>query len=99
MKSKTETQKVQAMKTTMIKLQDYSVQELFFVIAPPPHILSDVAVLKDDVQYLIGHTFEDRYANGYLPLYRYEDLLLDVMIRLVASLAAGNRPFISSIIV
>ncbi len=93
MKSQSVTKKAKDMKTTMIKLQDYSVQELFFVIAPPPHILSDVAVLKDDVQYLIGRTFEDRYAKGYLPLFRYEDQHIDDMIRFVESRATAFRPF------
>jgi len=40
------------------------VEELFFVIAPPPHIKSDVSVLKDDVQYLIGR----EYGNVKAPI-------------------------------
>lgn len=79
--------------TTINKLQDHSVQELFFIIAPPPHILSDVSVLKDDVQYLIGHTFEDRHAKGFLPLFKYDDQHVDDMIGFVESKAAEFRPF------
>src|SRR5699024_3941279 len=93
MKTQRETKKEEHMKPTTIKLQDHSVQELFFIIAPPPHILSDLSVLKDDVQYLIGHTFEDRHAKGFLPLFRYEDLHTEDMIGFVESKAAEFRPF------
>ena len=49
------------------------VQELFFLIAPPRHIMSDVSVLKDDVQYLIGHEFDDRYSKAHISLFKFND--------------------------
>lgn len=70
-----------------------SVQELFFVITPPPHILSDVSVLKDDVEYLIGRKFDDRYSKGCIPLFKYDDRHIDDMIRFVEEKAAGFKPF------
>lgn len=80
------------MKTTTIKQQD-SVQELFFIIAPPPHILSDVSVLKDDVHYLVGHKFEDRYSKGHISLFKYDDHHIDDMIGFVEEKAADFSPF------
>lgn len=80
------------MKPTTIKQQD-SVQELFFIIAPPPHILSDVSVLKDDVHYLVGHKFEDRYSKGHISLFKYDDHHTDDMIGFVEEKAAEFKPF------
>jgi 2'-5' RNA ligase len=67
------------MKPSQIKIVN-PVQELFFIIAPPPHIMSDVSVLKDDVQYLIGHTFEDRHAKAHISLFKYSGEYLDDMV-------------------
>ena len=50
-----------------------SIEELSFVIAPPPHIKSDVSVLKDDVQFLTGRIFDDRYSPAHISLFRYDD--------------------------
>lgn len=50
-----------------------SIDELSFVIAPPPHIKSDVSVLKDDVQFLTGKIFCDRYTPAHITLFRYDD--------------------------
>ena len=50
-----------------------SIDELSFVIAPPPHIKSDVSVLKDDVQFLTGKVFRDRYSPAHIPLFKYDD--------------------------
>jgi len=50
-----------------------SIDELSFVIAPPPHIKSDVCVLKDDVQFLTGKIFVDRYSPAHISLFRYDD--------------------------
>jgi hypothetical protein len=50
-----------------------SIDELSFVIAPPPHIKSDVSVLKDDVQFLTGKIFDDRYSPAHITLFRYDD--------------------------
>lgn len=78
----------------MIKL-DQSVKELFFIIAPPRHIASDVSVLKDDVHYLIGRPLEDRYAKAHISLFRFSDTEKHMhhMIRFVEAKAAGFQPF------
>lgn len=80
------------MKTSAIKLQD-SVQELFFIIAPPPHIMSDVSVLKDDVHYLVGRKLEDRFSKGHISLFKYDDQHISDMIGFVESKASEFRPF------
>jgi len=80
------------MKTTAVKIQN-PVQELFFMIAPPRHIASDVAVLKDDVHYLIGHDFEDRLSKAYVPLFKYNDEHMDDMIAYVEEKAASFESF------
>jgi 2'-5' RNA ligase len=67
--------------------------ELLFIIAPPPHICSDVAVLKDDVHYLIGHTFADRFSKAHISLFRYSDEHADDMIRFVEEKAGAFQPF------
>ena len=60
------------MKQTPAKIHQ-SIEELSFVIAPPPHIKSDVSVLKDDVQFLTGKIFDDRYSPAHITLFRYDD--------------------------
>jgi 2'-5' RNA ligase len=72
-----------------------SVKELFFVISPPRHILSDVSVLKDDVHYLIGHELEDRFTRANITLFRYSDNeeRMNHMIRFVEARAAELEPF------
>jgi len=73
--------------------QHNPVKELFFIIAPPRHILSDAFVLKDDVHYLIGHEFDDRYAKAHISLFKYNDMHADDMIRHVEAKAAYFKPF------
>jgi 2'-5' RNA ligase len=68
-------------------------QELYFIIAPPRHILSDVSVLKDDVHYLIGHKFDDQRSKAHIPLFRYNDKYSREMIRFVESKACDFQPF------
>lgn len=70
-------------------------RELFFIIAPPRHILSDVSVLKDDVQYLIGRETEDRYAKPNIALFRYSDSpdRMNHMIRFAEARAREMEPF------
>lgn len=63
------------------------------MIAPPRHIASDVSVLKDDVQYLIGRKFEDRHSKGNITLFKYNDEYMDDMIRFVESRAMDFKPF------
>lgn len=63
------------------------------MIAPPPHILSDISVLKDDVEYLIGKKFEDRHTRGYVPLFKYDDDHIEDMIGFVEAKAATFAPF------
>jgi hypothetical protein len=69
------------------------VQALLFMIAPPRHIVSDVFVLKDDVHYLIGRPFEDRYTPPHISLFRYHDLHVDEMIQHVTEKAKHFKPF------
>ena len=80
------------MRSSTLKLQR-SVKELLFVIMPPPHILSDVSVLKDDVQYLIDKKFDDRYSKVSIPLFKYDDHHIDDMIRFVEERALEFNPF------
>lgn len=72
-----------------------AVKELFFMIAPPRHIVSDVSVLKDDVHYLIGHELEDRYSRANIALFRYSDdeLRMKHMLRFVEARATALEPF------
>ena len=67
--------------------------ELFFIIAPPRHVLSDVSVLKDDVHYLIGHKFQDLHSKAHIPLFKYNDKYNREMIRFVESKAVDFEPF------
>ena len=80
------------MKATITKTST-PVKELFFMISPPRHIMSDVFVLKDDVHYLIGHEFEDRYSKAHVSLFKYSDVHVDNMIRHVEAKAARFKPF------
>jgi len=80
------------MKLSPIKIGN-AIQELFFIIAPPPHIMSDVSVLKDDVQYLIGHKFDDRYSKAHISLFKYDGEYLEDMIRHVESKAERFQAF------
>src|SRR6478735_5790414 len=80
------------MKTSITTL-DEKVQELFFLIAPPRHIRSDVSVLKDDVHYLIGHKLDDRHVAAHISLFRYNDEHLEDIVRHVETRAAEFKPF------
>lgn len=80
------------MRSTTVKTAN-PVKELFFIIAPPRHIMSDVFVLKDDIHYLIGHEFEDRYSRAHISLFKYSDQHVDDMIRHVERRAAHFKPF------
>jgi hypothetical protein len=73
------------------KAQD--IRELYFIIAPPRHILSDVSVLKDDVHYLIGHKYDDMRSKAHIPLFKYKDRYANDMIRFVESKAVEFEPF------
>ncbi len=75
--------------------QQQSVKELFFIIAPARHIMSDVSVLKDDVHYLIGHELEDRYSQANIALFQYSDSEkhMNHMLRFVEARAAELQPF------
>jgi 2'-5' RNA ligase len=69
------------------------VKELSFIISPPPHIRSDASVLKDDVHFLIGHSFIDRHSYAHISLFKYNDEHMDDIVRYVAAKAAHMRPF------
>jgi len=73
--------------------QPRQVQELFFIISPPRHIMSDVSVLKDDVHYLIGHKFDDQFSKAHIPLFTYRDQYAKDMVRFVESKASDFQPF------
>jgi hypothetical protein len=75
--------------------QHQSVKELFFIIAPPRHIISDVSVLKDDVHYLIGHELEDRFSKANIALFKYSDTenRMNHMMRFVEARAAELEAF------
>lgn len=81
------------MKPLTVKISE-PVQELFFIISPPPHIMSDVSVLKDDVQYLVGHELEDRYSKAHISLFKFGDQKhMEDIIHHVESKAAYFKPF------
>ena len=67
--------------------------ELYFIIAPPRHILSDVSVIKDDVHYLLGHKFDHQHSKAHIPLFRYNDKYDREMLRFVESKAQDFEPF------
>ena len=81
------------MKHSNIKTSQ-QLEELSFVISPPPHIKSDVSVLKDDVQFLSGELFEDRYSPGHIPLFKFDDKRhFAEIIKEVESKAVNFDPF------
>jgi 2'-5' RNA ligase len=81
------------MKPLTVKISE-PVKELFFIISPPPHIMSDVRVLKDDVQYLVGHELEDRYSKAHISLFKYDDPNhFDQILQFVEARAACFKPF------
>ncbi len=80
------------MRPSTVKIKN-PVQELFFIISPPPHIMSDVSVLKDDVQYLAGHELDDRYSKAHISLFKYNDEHIEDIIQHVESKAAYFKPF------
>jgi 2'-5' RNA ligase len=70
-------------------------EELFFIISPPRHIVSDVSVLKDDIQYLIGRPTVDRHTKAHIALFRYSDtdIRMHHMLRFVEARAKEIEPF------
>jgi 2'-5' RNA ligase len=79
-----------------VKVQtEHSVKELFFLISPPRHIMSDVSVLKDDVHYLVGRELEDRYSKAHISLFKFSDTAYHMkhMIRFVEARAQSMAPF------
>ncbi|WP_333821410.1 2'-5' RNA ligase family protein [Ohtaekwangia sp.] len=80
------------MRTSAVKIKN-PVKELFFIIAPPRHIMSDVSVLKDDVHYLTGREFEDRYSKAHISLFKYSDEHLEDIVKHVERKAAHFKPF------
>lgn len=72
---------------------EQSVKELFFLISPPRHIISDVSVLKDDVHYLIGRQLEDRHSIAHISLFKYNDEHIQDIIRHVEVKASQFKPF------
>jgi 2'-5' RNA ligase len=74
---------------------EQAVKELFFLIEPPRHIMSDVSVLKDDVHYLVGRELKDRFTKGHISLFKYSDSETHMkhLIRFVEARAAEFTPF------
>ena len=71
-----------------------SIEELAFVISPPGHIKSDVAVLKDDVHFLIGRAFEDMYTKAHLALFKFnERAYFEDITQHVSDVATHFAPF------
>jgi hypothetical protein len=83
------------LQTQQTQQTQQAIKELFFMIAPPRHIVSDVSVLKDDVHYLIGHELEDRYAKANIALFKYSDSEkhMNHMVRFVEARAAELSSF------
>src|SRR5688572_32335228 len=81
------------MKPLTVRINE-EVRELFFIISPPPHIMSDVSVLKDDVQFLVGHELEDRYSRAHISLFKFDDKKhFEDIIQFVESKASNFQPF------
>jgi hypothetical protein len=81
------------MKQSQIKISNPP-QELFFIIAPPRHIKSDVSVLKDDVQYLIGREFDDRHSIAHISLFKFiNQKHVQDIVEHVESIATHFKPF------
>jgi 2'-5' RNA ligase len=78
-----------------IQTTQQPVKELFFLISPPRHIMSDVSVLKDDVHYLIGREMEDRYSKAHISLFKYSDTeyRMKHLIRFIETRAAEISAF------
>src|SRR5687768_17063089 len=74
-------------------ITEQPVKELFFLISPPRHIISDVSVLKDDVHYLVGRKLEDRNSIAHISLFTYHDEHVQDIIRHVQVRAAQSQPF------
>jgi 2'-5' RNA ligase len=90
-------EKERKMKTSAAKqVKSPALQELFFIISPQPHIKSDVSVLKDDVHYLIGRTYESHKSLAHISLFQYENAnpeLIDDLIEFVESKARYFESF------
>lgn len=71
-----------------------SIEELAFVLSPPGHIKSDVAVLKDDVHFLIARPFEDMHTKAHVALFKFNDTAyFDDITRYVAGVATQLTAF------
>jgi len=80
------------MKTSSVKVKS-KVQELLFVISPGAGIERDVSVLKDDVQYLTGKKFDDRFVKAQITLFKYAGDNPDKILDYVEEKAANTLPF------
>jgi 2'-5' RNA ligase len=80
------------MKTSVVKVKS-KVQELLFVISPGANIERDISVLKDDVQYLTGKKFDDRFAKAHITLFNYVGDNPDEILDYIEERAANTSPF------
>lgn len=69
------------------------IDELWFAIVPPPHICSDVSVLRDDIQYLIGHGFDGQRSMPAISLFRYRGEHGQELLDLLEDRARTCQPF------
>jgi|DewCreStandDraft_4_1066084.scaffolds.fasta_scaffold102866_2 hypothetical protein len=75
------------------KTPAYQTTELWFTIVPPPHICSDVSVLRDDIQYLIGHGFDGQRSMPVISLFRYKGEYAQDLLDILEERARGWQPF------
>lgn len=69
------------------------VSGLWFTILPPPHICSDVSVIRDDIQYLIGHGFEGLRALPVISLFGYNGNYTTDLLDMIERRARLAKPF------
>ncbi len=68
-------------------------QEFFFLISPPPHIKNAVALLKEDIQTVVGHELIDRYSKPHISLFKCGGKHIETMLQYARSKAAYVKPF------
>lgn len=69
------------------------VTELWITILPPPHIVNDISVLRDDIQYLIGHGFEGQRSLPAISLFRYKGIYGADLLKMLEARARLTEPF------
>ncbi len=75
------------------KVVKNTVSTLWFTILPPPHICSDVSVIRDDIRYLIGHGFEGQRSLPVISLFRYNGNYATDLVDIIERRARLAKPF------